>query len=141
MDHYAVGATDTILNTIDTLLHQLPYRFGFSLEAWQQITDVEILKKAEVYDVELMQTIQLMHAEFNMNNKKLGRDVMSFAELCKVLSAERFGSRKKHQSILAVLNKRLTNDLLRQCRLAGAIYAGGSTHYGSGRGASRFNQA
>jgi hypothetical protein len=123
MDHYAVGAEDPLLNKIDTLLRQLPYQFGFSPEAWQTITDIEILKKAEVYEVELMRTIQLMHAEFNMNNKKLGRDVMSFAELCKALAAEQFGSRKNHQSILAVLNKRLTNDLLRQCRLAGVLCA------------------
>jgi hypothetical protein len=41
--------------------------------------DVKILKKMGIYDVELMRTIQLMHAEFNMNNKKLGRDMMLFA--------------------------------------------------------------
>jgi hypothetical protein len=63
-------------------LPQLPYRLGFSPEAWQTITDVEILKKAGIYDVELMRTIQLMHAEFNMINKKLGWDMMSFAKSC-----------------------------------------------------------
>ncbi len=123
MDHYAVGGEDELLNDIDTLLRQLPYRFGFSPEAWQTITDVEILKKAGIYDVELMRTIQLMHSEFNMNNKKLGRDMMSFAELCRALAAEQFGSRKNHQAILAALNKRLTNDLLRQLRLARALCA------------------
>ena len=123
MDHYAVGGEDDLLNDIDTLLRQLPYQFGFSPEAWQTITDVEILKKAGIYDVELMRTIQLMHAEFNMNNKKLGWDMMSFAESCQALSAEQFGSRKHHQAILAALNKRLTNDLLRQLRLAGGLCA------------------
>jgi hypothetical protein len=104
MDHYAVGGEDELLNDIDTLLRQL-------------------LKKAGIYNVELMRTIQLMHSEFNMNNKKLGRDMMSFAELCRALAAEQFGSRKNHQAILAALNKRLTNDLLRQLRLAGALCA------------------
>jgi hypothetical protein len=82
------------------------------------------LKKAGVYDVELMRTIQLMHGEFNMNNKKLGRDVMAFAETHKALLApEQFGSRKNHQSVLAALNKRVTMDLLRQRHQAGALCA------------------
>jgi hypothetical protein len=87
MGHYAVGGEDKLLNGIDTLLRQNPYQFGFSPEAWQTITDVEIFKKAGIYDMELMRTIQRMHAEFNMNNKKLGQDMMSFAELCLALSA------------------------------------------------------
>jgi hypothetical protein len=41
-----------------------------------------------------MRTIQLMDAEFNMNNKKLGQDMMLFAKSCKVLAPEQFGSRK-----------------------------------------------
>jgi hypothetical protein len=94
----------------------------FFPEAWHTITDVKILKKVGIYDVELMHTIQLMHAKFSMNNKKLGRDMMSFAELCRTLAAEEFGSPKKHQAILATLNKRLTNDILPQLRLAGALY-------------------
>jgi hypothetical protein len=55
-----------------------------------------------------------------MNDKKLGRDLMAFAELHKTLVAEQFGSRKHHQSALAALNKRLTMDLLQQPRQAGA---------------------
>jgi hypothetical protein len=123
MDHYVVGGEDPELNEIDTLMRQLPYRFGFSPDSWQKITDVEILKKIGVYDVEKMRTIQLMNAEFNMNNKKLGRDVMWFTESHNVLAPEQFGSRKNHQSILAALNKRLTMDILRQRRQAGALYA------------------
>jgi hypothetical protein len=55
-----------------------------------------------------------MHAEFNMNNKKLGRDVMAFAERHKALAPEQYDSRKNHQSVLAALNKCRTMDLLRQ---------------------------
>jgi hypothetical protein len=123
MDHHAAGCEDPELNRIDTLFRQLPYHHGFSPDSWQRITDVEILKKAGVYDVELMRTIQLMNAEFNMNNKKLGRDVMAFAERHEALAPEQFGSRKNHESIMAALNKRLTMDLLRQKRLAGALCA------------------
>jgi hypothetical protein len=121
MDHYNAGSQDDTINAVDTLLRQLPYQHGFSPDSWKSLTDVEILKKAGVYDVELMRIIQLMHAEFNMNNKKLGRDVMAFAETHHALAPEQFGSRKNHQAILAALNKRLTMDLLRQCRQAGAL--------------------
>ena len=62
-----------------------------------------------------------MHAEFNMNNKKMGRDMMAFAEECCVLAWEQYGSRKNLQSALAALNKRLTMDLLRLRRQAGAL--------------------
>ena len=121
MDHHVAGSEDPFLNEIDTLFRQLPCEHGFSPDSWQVITDVEILEKAGVYDVELMRTTQLMQAEFNMNNKKLGRDVMAFAEQHAVLAPEQFGSRKNHQSVHAALNKRLTMDLLRQLRQAGAL--------------------
>jgi hypothetical protein len=58
-----------------------------------------------------------MNAEFNMNNKKLGRDMMAHAEKHKAIAREQYGSRRHHQCILAALNKRLTMDLLRQTRL------------------------
>jgi hypothetical protein len=123
MDHYAAGCEDPALNEIDTLFRQLSYQQGLSPESWRIKTDIEILKKACVYGVKLMHTIQLMHSEFNMNNKKLGRGVMAFAESHGALAPEQFGSRKNHQSVLATLNKRLTMDLLRQRQQAGALYA------------------
>jgi hypothetical protein len=67
--------------------------------------------------------MQLMHSEFNVNNKKLGRDMMTFAESCKVLAPEQFEGRKNHQSAIAALNKRLTMDVLRQRWQPGALCA------------------
>jgi hypothetical protein len=121
MAEVKAASQDPILAEIDTFMRNLPYTKGFSPRSWQLITDVEILKKAGVYDVEKMRTIQLMHAVFNMNNKKLGRDMMRSAEASQILAREQFGSRKNHQSITAALNKRLTMDLLRQLRQAGAL--------------------
>jgi ribonuclease HI len=102
-------------------MRNIPYAKGFAPNLWKNITDVEILKKAEVYDINLMRTIQLMNSELNINNKKLGRDLMSRGEKLKLIAREQYGSRKKHQSITAALNKRLTMDLLRQRRQAGAL--------------------
>jgi hypothetical protein len=73
--------------------------------------------RRRVYDVEKMRMIQLFGAQFNMNNKKSGRDVMARAESLG-LGKEQAGLSKHHHSILSALNKVLTMDLLRlQCRV------------------------
>jgi hypothetical protein len=64
MDHHVAGCKDSVLNEIDTLMRELPCQHGFSPDSWQTITDVEMLKKAGVYDVEKMRTVQLMHSAF-----------------------------------------------------------------------------
>ncbi len=120
-NHYKAAAHDPMLADFDATMRNLPYAKGFAPQLWKNITDVEILKKAEVYDINLMRTIQLMNSELNMNNKKLGRDLMTRGEKCKLIAREQYGSRKKHQSITAALNKRLTMDLLRQRRQSGAL--------------------
>jgi hypothetical protein len=120
-NHYKAASKDPLLADFDATMRNIPYAKGFAPTLWKNITDVEILKKAEVYDINLMRTIQLMNAELNINNKKLGRDLMTRGEKLKLIAREQYGSRKKHQSITAALNKRLTMDLLRQRRQAGAL--------------------
>lgn len=119
--HYKAGAHDDDINRFDSSLRSLPYAYGFSPRHWQSITDVEILKKAGVYDIDKMRTITLMDAAFNMNNKQLGRDVMLHAESLQNLAREQYGSRKHHKSNTAATNKVLTMDLLRLRRQAGAL--------------------
>ena len=119
-DHKA-ASDDEEMAEIDRLLREIPYSKGFSPELYQAITDFEILKKSGVYDVEKMRTIQLFIAQFNMNNKKTGRDVMAKAEKLGVMPKEQAGSRKHHRSVLSALNKVLTMDLLRMRRQAGAL--------------------
>ena len=119
--HYKAGAQDEEINRFDALLRCLPYKYGFSPAHWQEITDVEILKKAGVYDIDKMRTITLMDAAFNMNNKKLGRDLMAHSEKMGNLAREQYGSRKHHQACTAATNKVLTMDLLRLRRQAGAL--------------------
>ena len=107
------GAQDPTIAEFDALNRSLPYQFGFSASSWQTISDVEILKKSGDYDIESMRTITLMNSEFNINNKKLGRDMMKNAEKHNLLPPEQYGSRKHHRAVVAALNKRLTMDLLR----------------------------
>jgi hypothetical protein len=119
-NYFKVASKDPLLADFDATIRNIPYAKGFAPNLWKNITDVEILKKAELYDINLMRTIQLMNSELNINNKKLGRDLTSRGEKLKLIAREQYGSRKKHQSITAALNKRLTIDLLRQ-RQAGAL--------------------
>ena len=115
------AALGTKMATIDRDLRQIPYKHGFSPINHQMFTDFQILKKAAVYDVEKMRTIQLMPAAFNMNNKKTGRDVMENAEKFNLLPDEQAGSRKNHRSNLTALNKVLTNDIIRARKIPSVI--------------------
>jgi hypothetical protein len=94
--HYKAAAQDEINNEFDSTMRNLPFKYGFSPDRWRNITDVEILKKAGVYDIEKMRTISLMDAAFNMNNKQLGKDLMKHAEKLNNLAREQYGSRKNH---------------------------------------------
>jgi hypothetical protein len=119
-DHKAASYDDE-MSEIDRLMQEIPYTQGFSPALYQIITDYEILKKSGVYDVEKMRTIQLFIAQFNMNNKKSGRDVMTRAKELGAIPKEQAGSRKHHCSVLSALNKVLTMDLLHLRRQAGAL--------------------
>ena len=48
-----------------------------------------------------------------MNNKKISRDVMWFAEQMDVVTLENFGGRKNHQAIELVTVQRLLLDIVR----------------------------
>ena len=85
-------------------MRSLPYQYGFSPTNWQTISDVEILKKAGEYEIEKMRAITLMNSEFNINNKKLGKDMMNKAEEHHILAPEQYGGRQHHRSVIAALN-------------------------------------
>ena len=68
-----------------------------------------------------MRTILLMEADFNMGNKRLGRQLMRHAESEGLLALEQYGSQKFHMAINQGLNKRLAFDILRQKRQRGAL--------------------
>jgi hypothetical protein len=78
--HVKAGVQDDLISQFDATIRSLPYQYDFSPTKWQRMTDVKILKEAGIYDIEKMCTIILMNSEFNMNNKKLGRDMMRNAE-------------------------------------------------------------
>ena len=119
--HYKCAVHDTALASIDTLLRNTPLQIGFVPERWKQITDVEILKKPGVYNVDKMRLIQLMPADFQACNKLLGKRVMAHAERMGTLDPDQHGSRKHHRANLACLNKVLLSGIIWQCKMAGAF--------------------
>ena len=59
--HHIVGVYHPIIAEVDVALHSAPLEVGFAPACWLTMTDVELLKKPGVFDVELMRTIQLMN--------------------------------------------------------------------------------
>ena len=94
---------------------------GISPKLWKPITDFQIFKRSNVFHVDSMRLIQLMDAEYNMNNKTLGKRVLAHAEKAKAVSPDQYGCRKNHTAINACLNKVLLMDGMRQKKQAGAI--------------------
>jgi hypothetical protein len=52
---------------------------GFVPPSWLSITDVEVLKKLDIYDIEQMRAVQLFAAEFNITNKLIGKRALANA--------------------------------------------------------------
>jgi hypothetical protein len=97
------------------------YATVYSPLCWQSGTDVMIPKTTASLRVDKLRTILLLDPEFNQNNKHLGRSLMTQAESYSQMPPEQYGSRKKHRSIEAVLNKVLTQDIWRQKKQPGAL--------------------
>ena len=66
-----------------------------------------------------MRLIQLMHLEYQTNNKLVGIKVLANAEMCNEVADEQHGSRKHHQAALLGLNKVLIGDIFRYNRRSG----------------------
>ena len=60
-----------------------------------------------------MRLIQLMHTEYQINNKLVGKKVLANDEMCNNVAEEQHDSRKHHQAGLLVLDRELVGDLFR----------------------------
>ena len=94
------------------VLAEIPFRTGFSPERWQHATNVMILKKAGNYNLEKLRTLCLFQADFNHNNKFLGRTAMAHAVQKNYLAKEQYSVPGK-KCISQALNKRLLFDISR----------------------------
>ena len=68
-------------------------------------------KKTMSPAIEKLRIIVLFHAMFDMNNKRIGRDMIANAEAANQIPWEAYGSRKRHRAIECTANKVLTTDI------------------------------
>ena len=66
-----------------------------------------------------MKLIQLMHPEYQINNKNVGKKVLANAKICNRVAVEQHSSRKHHQAGLLLLNKVLIGNLFCLIRFLG----------------------
>ena len=120
--HFKARATSPLLSQCNATIRDIPFSTGFVPSQWKHLMNFAIEKKPGEKRVTKMRTIQMMNAEFQTNNKKVGKAAMAYAERHGLIPAGQFGSRKEHQAIDLALTKRLTWDLLLlQRRAAGWI--------------------
>ena len=86
--HHKVCTFDPTLNDIDCMMRSAPLEFDFTPKDWCLYDDVEILKKAGDINIDKMRLIMLMHPQFQMNNKNIGRKVLANAEICNEVAEE-----------------------------------------------------
>jgi hypothetical protein len=119
--HMKAHGRSLFLSNIDTIMANLPYVHGFSPSRWRKGLDVMLEKKPGIRKINTLQAILLYEADFNQNNKCLGREMLYRAEDHQAVAREQFGSRKNLSATDQSLNKALTFDFWRQLRQNGAL--------------------
>ena len=71
---------------------------------------MQLLKRSKDYRAHHLRTILLLEADFNMNNKKLGREAMWNAERVGILALDNYGGRRGLQAAEVSMNQLLTYD-------------------------------
>ena len=113
MGHFKVGAAHKRIGWLNFVMAVLPYTAGYVPNRWRKGTDVMILKEEDNYLLHKLRTIVLYEADFNTENKRLGRDAMRMAIKKKKIAREQF-SRPGRSAQENVVCKRLIFDY---CRL------------------------
>jgi hypothetical protein len=118
--HWKAGIQDEKIAKVQWRLTIIPPRHGFSPNVWQKATDVMILKKEGVLDLERLRTIVLYEADFNFLNKCIGRQVMDSAVRNGNMAAEQC-AKPKSSAQEQCITRRLIFDLVRYTRQALAM--------------------
>ena len=119
--HLKSASLDPSLADFEAAISNVPYSSGYYPKQWKESIICMIKKKANVDLVTKLRTIVLTEADFNFNNKKLGKESISHAESNNLLAKEQYGSRRGKRAIDHALNKRLFYDIIRQTRKPGAL--------------------
>ncbi len=119
--HMKACATNELLTEFESSMSNIPFATGHIPPKWKVGVSVMIHKKAMVDLVTKLRTVTLLEADFNFNNKILGKRTMEHAERNNLIAKEQYGSRPGKNSIKHAIHKRMTYDILRQLRIPGAL--------------------
>ena len=119
--HWKVGHTDDEIAGIHTGFANIPFLTGYSPKRWQFGINSLLTKEHGNFRIDRLRTILLYEADYNFNNKILGKRMMYHAERENILAPEQYGSRRNKTAIECALNKRLMFDLLRQTKRPAGI--------------------
>ena len=97
--HLKACALDDILSDFEVSFSNTSFISGYSPMPWKKGINVMIHKKAHNNLVTKLHTITLMEADFNFNNKILGRATIQHPEKYGMLPDEQYGSRPKKSAI------------------------------------------
>ena len=93
--HFKACCKNELATMVNYILAEVPFRSSYSPLRWRNATDVMILKKSGLYNVEKLRTIVLYEADFNHNNKFLGKSMMQFAVPKNLIVKEQYSILKK----------------------------------------------
>ena len=96
------------LARFDAHQRSFAYKTGFAYRRWKKGINVQLLKRKRDYRAEKLRTILLLEADFNINNKVIGRDAMKRGERHGLLTPDNYGGRKRLQAVEVGLNQQLT---------------------------------
>ena len=91
---YIAGSQDNKIVKVNVTMANIPYASGYTPTVWTQMTNVLIPKKSHSSLVEKLQIIVLFHALFNMNNKRIGQDMVASMDQLKQIPWEVYGGCK-----------------------------------------------
>ena len=94
------------------IMAEVPFRTGYAPARWKKATNVMILKRAGLFNIDKLRTICLFQSDFNHNNKHLGRQLMKHSVKNNLFAKEQFSVQGK-KSITHALNKTLLFDNVR----------------------------
>ena len=77
---------------VHAILAEIPIITGYSPMRWRSCTDAMLRKKANDIRPEKLRLITLMAADFNHNNKLIGKNIMWNGEKHRKFATEQFGS-------------------------------------------------
>jgi len=110
---FKAQATRKHLSALDTSIQSLAHSTGFTYRRWQFGIDVQLLKCSQDYRANKLCTVLLLEADFNMNNKKPGKEAMEIGERLHLLTRDNYGGRKKLRAAEISMNQQLTYDSIR----------------------------